>query len=188
MRMNTIGKKGYGEYTGRPPAPLPGRFHVAVSDAKEMHGEGKDPAMAVEFTVLKGTTPGQEGKIHTEFFTINDKQYNVDRLSRLAMVLVLIGPNEDKDVDFGQAKGRQLIIEIKEEEKKKKNSEGKWETTGEKRLCIPGMSYWPVDDKDVADVPKDNAMLTATPTAAAGSTSAPAAQASVASDPQKWDV
>lgn len=151
LTLSTKGKKSFNEYTGRAPAPLPGRYHVAVDSAVELEGKnGKDPSLEVEFVVLcdRGTTPGQAGKVHKEFFAINDKAFNQDRLGRLAMILGLIGGDQEGEVDFAQGKGKQLVVELKEETYQ-----------GAKRVKINGMGFWPVGDEAVKDVPIEETML-----------------------------
>lgn len=173
MKLSTQGKSSHKDVTTRPPGPVPGRYHVVLQESNQIQPTGKDPQAVVEFHVLKGTTPGQEGTIHSAFLYVNDKPMNVAKLVKLAMVVGLMGPNEDIDVDdfgafFSRAKGRQLVIEIFEDRweeddpdsptKKKPRTALKIGSTGKDKKS---MGMWPIGDPDVADVPLDQAMLAA---------------------------
>lgn len=131
--------------------PLPGRYHVMVTDCTE-----GDSSVEAKFQILAGTTPGQEGKQLTEWFHISDKA--IKRLVRFAMCAGLIAPGEEKDVDFVGAVGAQLVIEVEEQEYQ-----------GKKKTRISADGLWPVDDAAVASVPKsaDAGELAAASTAAA---------------------
>lgn len=129
------------------PRPLPGRYHVAVKHVDEKMD--KFDKVIVEFEVLAGTTPGQEGRTITEFFAVTDKA--LPRLQRLAVVLGLIKPGEgEKEVEFSDGVGRQLVIEVEENEYEK---DGR--TIHGVRCAYLG--FWSLSNAAVADVPKDDA-------------------------------
>lgn len=125
--------------------PLPGRYHVMVQHADD--SMEKMDKVIVEFQVLAGTTPGQEGKTATEMFALTDKA--IQRLQRLAMCTGLLKPgDEDHEIDFAAAEGRQLVIEL---------AERSYEKDGQKKtivaLTFNGM--WSLNNQAVADVPKN---------------------------------
>jgi len=129
--------------------PLAGRYHVVVKDVDESH-EKFENSIPVEIEVLKGTTPGQEGKLHTEFFSISEKA--IDRLLRFSLTTGIVRPGEKKDVSISDAVGRQLIVEL-EDHSYEKNGEVK------KGVRISFLGMWSVGNDEVKDVPKDKEAL-----------------------------
>lgn len=132
--------------------PLPGRYHAIVKMADD--SMEKSDKIVVEFDVLSGTMPGQEGTSLTEWFPIAGADEAktktcLARLSRLAMALGLLRPGEKADVDFGQARGRQCVIEV--EENKYKDRDGNEKTGVRCSFC----GFWSLGHAEVADVPKD---------------------------------
>ena len=98
-----------------------GRYHVQVDSVQE--SGGKNDEMVVEFGVLAGTTAGQEGKSHREYFSKSSKA--AKRMLLLACATGLTTVEELKAakekkknpvIDFNLAVGRQLCIEIQAEE------------------------------------------------------------------------
>lgn len=138
MLLNTEGVKSHADITGSD-EPLPGRYHVGILNVDESFTKFKE-AIQVDFQVLAGTVPNQEGRTHKEFFSTKGRA--VDRLRKFAMVTGLIGPNERKNVEFASARGRQLIIEIEDQE---------FEGKKYRRMTFMGM--WPIGDESVKDVP-----------------------------------
>jgi hypothetical protein len=125
--------------------PLPGRYHVVVKDVNETFE--KFDKVIIEFEVLAGTTPGQEGRVVTEFFATSEKA--LSRLQRLAIVLGLLKPGEEeKEIEFSDAISTQLVIEVEENQYEK---DGK--TIKTVRVAYLGM--WSLNNKAVGDVPKD---------------------------------
>lgn len=145
FRVNVSGVKSIDELTGIN-EPKDGRYHVvvqSVDDSLQKHTE----AIVMEFQVLKGTMPGQEGKVHKEFFSTKDAA--ADRLSRAAIALGLIKPGDpEMEIQFSQAIGRQVIIEVKESEYQ-----------GKKYMRMTFMGIWPIGHKEVNDVPLDREAL-----------------------------
>lgn len=127
--------------------PLPGRYHVAVKRADD--SMEKSDKVVVEFEVLAGTTPGQERRTHTEWYAVTDKA--LPRLTRLALACGLLRPGERKGVDFAEAEGRQLVIEIEENDYTDKDGNEK------KGVRVTWMGMWSLSNPDVADVPKNAA-------------------------------
>lgn len=129
--------------------PLPGRYHVIVKEVDE--SMEKVDKIIIEFEVLAGTTPGQEGRVVTEYFAITEKA--IPRLQRLAMTLGLLKPGEDdRDVLFSDAIGRDLVVEVEPNEYT--NKEGKEVKT----VRVTYLGFWSTSNKAVADVPKYSAV------------------------------
>ena len=125
--------------------PLPGRYHVVVKHVDESFE--KFDKVIIDFEVLAGTVPGMEGREVTEFFACSEKA--LPRLQRLALCLGLLTPGEaDKDVEFGDGVGRDLVIEV--EENKYTDKQGK-EVNG---VRIGYLGMWSTGNEAVADVPK----------------------------------
>lgn len=107
----------------------------------------KYDSVLVDFEALAGTTPGQVGRTHLEFFSTKEKA--LPRLQRLALAVGLLKPDEpEKEVQFSDAIGRQLVIEIEE---------NTYEKDGKTHECvrIAFLGMWSSGNKAVADVPKD---------------------------------
>jgi hypothetical protein len=125
--------------------PLPGRYHVVVKHVDESFE--KFDKVIVDFEILAGTVPNMEGRELNEFFACTDKA--IPRLQRLALCLGLLKPGEpDKDVEFADAVGRDLVIEV--EENNYKDKAGK-EVNG---VRVGYLGMWSTNNAAVADVPK----------------------------------
>ena len=125
--------------------PLPGRYHAVVKHVDESFE--KFDKVLIDFEVLAGTVPGMEHRELTEFFACTDKA--IPRLQRLALCLGLLTPGEpDRDVEFAEAVGRDLVIEV--EENNYKDKSGK-EVNG---VRVGYLGMWSTGNKEVADVPK----------------------------------
>jgi hypothetical protein len=98
-----------------------GRYHVQVDSVQEEGGKNQE--MIVNFGVLSGTTAGQEGKNHQEYFSRSPKAAKRALLFACATGLTTIEElkkakeaNKNPVIDFTLAVGRQLCIEIVAEE------------------------------------------------------------------------
>jgi hypothetical protein len=126
--------------------PLPGRYHAIVKEVDE--SMEKVDKIIIEFEVLAGTTPGQEGRVVTEYFAVTEKA--IPRLQRLAVTLGLLKPGEgDRNVLFSDAIGRDLVVEVEPNEYT--NKEGKEVKT----VRLTYLGFWSTGNEAVADVPKD---------------------------------
>lgn len=123
--------------------PKPGRYHVAVSDVdvKALESEQK---FNVTFDVLNGTVPGQAGRQVREFFTLSEKA--LPRVKLFVVAAGLVKPGTKGNVDFRDAVGRQLVIEVDE----RKN-----ENDGKTYINCTFSGFWSLDHDDAKDVPKD---------------------------------
>lgn len=139
--------------------PLPGQYHAVVKDVKYMcKGEDKKhyevdetdetaEKVVVTFEVLAGTIPGQAGRAIDEFFALTERA--ISRLQRFALCVGLLQPGEgEKEVLFSQSIGRQLVIEVEE---------NNWEKDGRtiNGVRIGYLGMWSLGNKAVADIPKD---------------------------------
>ena len=125
--------------------PLPGRYHVVVKHVDESFE--KFDKIVVDFEVLAGTMPGMEGRELSEFFACTDKA--ISRLQRLALCLGLLTPGEaDKDVEFGDGVGRDLVIEVEE------NNYTKADGTKVNSVRVGYLGMWSTANEAVKDVPK----------------------------------
>lgn len=144
---------------------LAGRYHVIVQAVDDSFA--KYDKIIVTFQALAGTTPNQVGHTIREYFAVSDKA--MDRLKRFAMATGLLLPREAKKrVDFRQAEGRQLVIEVEDHEYNDDAGNAKKGT----RIGYLGM--WSVGNPAVADVPKDEAALKLLPAQRVGTALAPA--------------
>ena len=156
--------------------PLPGRYHVVVKHADD--SMEKVDKVIVEFQVLSGTTPGQEDKVITEMFALTEKA--VVRLERLAVCIGLLKCGQDDvEIDFAQAEGRQLVIEL---------AERSYEKDGQKKtivaLTFAGM--WSVGNPAVEDVPKNHDAIRLMQEAGQTANDGDPAPAPVAAGNDKW--
>ncbi|KKN80822.1 hypothetical protein LCGC14_0326280 [marine sediment metagenome] len=134
------------------PRPKPGQYHVKVLRADDTFV--KIEKVIVEFKVLNGTVPGQQGTQFTEFFGVASKDEDIckrpektkkmlERLRVFAIACRLLKIGEKKDVDFADAEGAELIVVAEEQIDK-----------GKKYTKIPWDSMWTLDHPDVANVPR----------------------------------
>ena len=127
------------------PTPKPGRYHAVIKEVDESY-ERFDKVI-IEFEILGGTVPAQEGSTLSEFFSVTPN--SVPRLKRLAIVLGLLTPGEgEKDIEFAPAIGRQLVIEVEDNQYEKNGV-----TKKTRRMTFYGC--WSLDNPAVADVPKN---------------------------------
>lgn len=146
VMLNSGNVKSESEIRGAMP-PLPGRYHVVVVRVDESFEHSEN--IIFEFRVLAGTMPGQEQCIVAGFFKPDEN--GLPKLTRLALALGLLRPGEQKDVDFADAIGRQLIIGVEEFTSKKGNKGAS--------IANFGMDTWSLANPEVADVPRDLQML-----------------------------
>lgn len=161
MRMSAKEVKSESEVQGTP-RPKPGRYHAIINHAKwgekDEWADGKKtgnkiPFLAVEFAVLNGTIPGQEKTTLPEKFFTSEKAEI--RLLRLALASGILQPGEERDVDFeNELSGKQLIIEVDEDE---------YEKDGQKKKIskLTFLGLWSVFNPEQKEVPRDQQMMQA---------------------------
>jgi len=160
--------------------PDPGRYHVVITAVDESFD--KYNSITVDFQVLTGNKPGQVDRTLTEYFSVSEKA--IPRLKRLALCVGLLQPGEaEREIEFEQAVGRQLVIEVEENE---------YEKNGEKKKGrrISWVGMWSTGNKEVADVPKDVEALKLldgeqSPSPPPGNDDTPSANGNA--KPDKWD-
>ena len=155
--------------------PAPGMYHVLVDTVREMVEENY---VALDFVVLAGAPSDpaagdQSGKKITERFYLTGKTDEASkvcsrRLSRVAVELGLIERSqlgqEDLDIEFTLAEGRDCVIKVKEEEYTKKSGEKA------KRNVMDFFGIWNPNHEDVQQVPRYPSWGGASATASAAST------------------
>jgi hypothetical protein len=138
--------------------PPKGKYHAKVVSVRRV-ADGS-PHLAVRLAILAGTNSAAVGMLFTERFYLSDKA--IKRLAILAHRLGLIGDGDfggSKTVDWSAAVGRQLIVEVAEEEYVKKDG-----TKGE-RSKITYAGFWALGDDRVKAVPRDAAAARNAPAA-----------------------
>jgi hypothetical protein len=122
-----------------------------------------------KFVVLAATDPGQVGKEHTEFFSVEGK--SVDKFYNVCEATGVITHQQRKaaadqgvgmDIDEAQLKGRQLCAHVKMEPNMRKNPvTGELEVDPEKPGPYPriGFRSFAVTDAKAKDIPKDRQFL-----------------------------
>src|SRR5574343_354963 len=148
--------------------PKSGQYHAAVLDVDD-DPEGIE-AIKVEFEVLAGTVPHQDGKQFTETFwrpNANHKDGGKFAAKKIYRFLKAVGLADEKalgrkvSIDWQAAKGMQLVVAVEEYERKGADKKGNQRTY--KGAQIEGLNIYPVDDPEVAAVPKDETALAMLP-------------------------
>ncbi len=164
--------------------PLPGQYHAIVKEAKETEFKKKNDEYAdvveFEFECVAGTTPGQENTVLSERFWLSEKA--MPRLQRMAIVLGLLKPGEEeKDIEFSDAIGRELIIEVEG---------GTYEKDGKtvEKVDLAYMGFWSMKNEAVKDVPTNAEVskLIASGEAPQSPASEPAGTSAGSGNDDKW--
>ena len=143
--------------------PVPGRYHVAVNHAEEKGSKKKGtPGLELEFQVIsdglssdgKTSTSGQSGRTIPLFLSYiggddGKTQTCLNRVARLAICVGVLNAGEAKEPDWGDSIGRELVIEIEEQEYTNDKGDEK------KGSQVSFMGFWSLGNKEVAAVPKD---------------------------------
>jgi len=136
--------------------PAAGQYHCAVMSCDE--SRDKVDALRFEISILTGTTAGQDGKTWRETFWDPNPDHKdggkfaVKRLTAFALATKLVTKDQlgsSIEIDWANAVGRQLVCKVVEYERD--GDEGKVYKGAE----VEGLKFWPIDDPDVAAVPKD---------------------------------
>jgi hypothetical protein len=154
MKASAKGYQSESDVKGKP-APVDGFFHttiVHVNDSRTKKDGSPLNATIVEFEVLAGSVPGQEGKTVTQWFQLDDNgnesaEY-CEKVSRLCMAAGLLRPGEEKDIDAADLENCQVVIKVQNYVKKDK-------TTG-CGVADYGLAVWGVNHPDVASVPRNH--------------------------------
>lgn len=143
MHMNSTGVTNENDIHGFR-SPQPGRYLAVVKNVDESYSKGD--WIGVEFEILAGTVPGQEGMKHTENMFLRDGGAS-DQHVRFAIVTGLLQAGTEAEVNLQNAVGRQLIIGL--EKRKSKNNDKEYTNIGDY-----GMAMWSLTNPEVADVPR----------------------------------
>lgn len=148
MRMNTQGKENYEDFQGNKP-PIPGRYHLTVVDVDPTFEKGN--FLGVTVGVVTGDHPDEKGRQLRERFWLTDDGEATDAICRLAMVLDLIGGDEEKEVNWHDAVGKSFVGAVS----KRKGKDDKEYTN----IDAYGLATWKIDHPDVEDVAVDRAFI-----------------------------
>lgn len=141
------------DWDGDVTRPNSGKYHVSVIRVEEEGGQRGE--MLVDYEVLAGTTPKQEGMVHRDYFSKSAKA--LKRIHKFAIAVGMITAdeldamkerNEYPTYNFEEdAVGRQLCVELAEE-------------TYQGRTSVKcGFGMFRVDDPKVDQWPKHQALL-----------------------------
>lgn len=184
--------------------PKEGVYHLAIQDADhESEKAVKAKHLRIQFEVLNGTVPGQEGlSVYQNFKWPDAKHKDGGEFCRkmLTKLLVATGYMHPKqlgkrmEVEWADLVGRQIVAKIKAY--KRDGEDGKVYEGVE----IDGLHFWHVGHEDAASVPKDAESLEMRPADApdpegdgkgelvgAGTSAAPAPAANGAAKAAKKD-
>jgi hypothetical protein len=131
--------------------PGDGKYHVRIEGARRV--SDRTPYLGIRMVVLAGADPSAVGRVFTERFYLTDGA--IKRLKVLAHRLGLLPEGAIgtvHPVNWREAIGRQLVVEVVKEEYEK---DGKKQV--HHRLGFAG--FWAVTDERVVSVPKDQAAL-----------------------------
>lgn len=143
--------------------PLPGRYHAAINHAEEKSSKKKGtPGLDLEFVVVadglasdgKSQTVGQAKRTIPLFLSYvggddSKTQTCINRVTRLALCVGVLSPGEAKEPDWQDAIGRELVIEIEEQEYQDQQGNDK------KGSQVSFLGFWSLGNAQVANVPKD---------------------------------
>ena len=154
VMLNAQTAKSEDDFSGQS-RPAPGKYHVAVNHAEEKGSKKKGtPGLELEFQVLEGTPSGQSGKTIPMFLSYlgGDEAKTkgcLDRVTRLAICCGVLRPGEAKEVDWQEAVGRELVIEIEEQDYEDDKGNAR------KGSQVAYMGFWSLGNKEVRAVPRD---------------------------------
>lgn len=144
--------KTEGDVKGRQP-PEPGIYHGVVQYADD--SQDRHSAVIVDLEVLAGKPTDQKGRVLRHMMFLEDRGNYNDKHLRFALATGIIKPGEEKDVDWKDTEGRQLVFAVEKRPGKDKNGEEREYTN----VSNFGLDLWSVGNEEVADVPKDEAAI-----------------------------
>lgn len=161
--------KGEGNAIGEP-----GTYHVCVTDVMEGESSKGKPidGVTIAMDILSGTTPGQEGKSHTESYFSPDMSQEEKRQEaakrKLAALFIAGGVLQPAQlgrpakIEVADMVGRQFVIKL-ERRMDKDEATGKWDVPT-KYVQTAYSDIFHIDDPEVAAVPKNEDALSMIPT------------------------
>lgn len=126
-----------------------GRYHVEIVGAAPTDD---GDSVAVTYQILSGTTPGGEGRTTREWLKLSGKAAR--QTMRLLETIGIVDSTalaDEEDIDFDEALGSRLVIELREETYQ-----------GKTRVRVAWGGYYRCDDPAVRDVPAPGVAATAT--------------------------
>jgi hypothetical protein len=126
----------------------PGKYHTKIEDVQRVSDQTS--YLKVRFALLAGTDPNGIGAVFSERFYLSEKAKK--RLAIFAHRLHLLVDDDfggRVNVDWSQAIGKQLIVQVVEEEYEPKSG-GK-----AKRSKLAFAGFWDLADERARDVPRD---------------------------------
>lgn len=142
MTLNLSAKGAKSENDIGTGKPSKGRYLAMLKTIDETM-EKKDQVI-IDFEILAGNVPDQRGKLLTEYFHVTDKA--LPRLTRLALCVGLLNPDEEKEISFMPGVGRVLVIDVEDHSYTKDGSKEKTETV---RVAYSGL--YSLGNPDVAE-------------------------------------
>lgn len=167
VMLNAQNAQSEDDFAGKS-RPVPGRYHAAINHAEEKGSKKKGtPGLELEFQTIidglaaDGKTPtvNQAGKTIPLFLSYiggddNKTKTCLDRVTRLALCGGILRPGEAKEPNWGDAIGRELVIEIEEQ-----NYDSQPDADGNTKVKtgsqVSFLGFWSLGNKSVANVPKD---------------------------------
>jgi hypothetical protein len=146
LQCDGTGKQSESDVKGKP-QPEPGGYHVVIGEWREAKSGPKGPGFDVAvLEVLSGNVPGQEGReIVHHLWRDKDTGGAQEQHVRFAMATKLLGPNECRDVDLAEARGRQIWVCVG---KRKKGDQEFLEVTHW------GLDVWSLDNPEIIECRK----------------------------------
>jgi hypothetical protein len=142
--------------------PVAAKYHMAILSCEEKGSKKKGtPGVEVEFQVVcDGLNPvgkrteGQTGKTITAFMscigeTDEKTKTCLTQLTRFAICSGVLSPGEEKEPDWSEANGRELIVEVEPQTFTTQNGQ---EREG---VGVGFCKFWRINNKEVANIPKD---------------------------------
>ena len=133
-------------------SPAPGRYHVAVVKVDE--DGGTDGSMIVDFEVLAGTVPGQEGKSQREYF-----QKTKAAMGRIHGLAVALGMVTKEQLMQAKATGANLLYEFENQVGKQLHLDLQESTYNGKTRVKADFRIYKIDDPKCANWPRNAGML-----------------------------
>jgi hypothetical protein len=160
--LNTQSVHSEDDFANRNDRPVASRYHMVIQNAEEKAAKSSGaPGLSVEFQVIadglmpdgKTKTTGQTSKTIPKFFAFcgaDDEKTKscMDSLTRFAMAAGIIQPGEEKEPDWLDAIGRELIVEVEHEYDKATRK-------ATDKVQVAWLGFWRLLNPAVANVPKD---------------------------------
>lgn len=153
----TVASKYDSDKFGESNWPDVGKYHAIITKAEEPNDNGQ---ALVDFDILSGTTPGQEGKtIGERFFPFSEKA-----ASRLLHLFFISGAASEEQIHSGEdipmsmLVGKQLFIDVVFQEGKPYTKDGV-EKPGVDRNVVSWSGFGKLDDPDWKGVPKNQGAI-----------------------------